>query len=84
MATAAEKERAKKGIRARQDAIKFILEKYADEFQVKLEENRLALGLPRRANAEPPEVLERKLHDAEERAERLRRDLELAQQDAKR
>lgn len=82
MPTEEERERAKKGIRARQDAIKTLIDRYAEEFQGLVESNRVALGLPRRPNMETPQQLEAKLRAAEERAAKLRRELELAQRDA--
>ena len=73
--------RAKLGIKARQDAVKFILDKYHDEFVSKHEANRVAAGLPRTTQGDSPEDLRAKLRKAEERAEQYRRRLEMAEAD---
>jgi len=73
--------RAKLGIRARQDAVAFILEKYNDEFVKRHEENRVKAGLPRTTQGDSPEDLRAKLRKAEERAEQYRRRLEMAEAD---
>lgn len=73
--------KAKRGIRARQDAVTFILEKYKDEFVRVHEENRVKAGLPRQTQGDSPDDLRAKLRKAEERAEAYRRRLEAAEAD---
>lgn len=74
-------EKAKLAIRALNEARRQRESEYEKEhpgrFQELIERNRIELGLPPRPRGDSPEELRDKLRRAEERAERLRHELEL-------
>ena len=84
MANATDNSKAKLGIRARQDAIRWLREKYADEFNKKVEDNRIALGLARRPNTKPVEQIEAELERQKERLKKKEEELKLARAEARR
>ena len=74
MASPVEKDKAKKGIKARQDAMKTLIERHQDEFDDLHARNRVALGLSPRSAGPSREQLERQ----RERLEKWQRELDLA------
>lgn len=72
--TKADREKAKKGIRARQDAIKTLLERHREEFDTLHISNRIALGLPPTTQAPTAEKLAERIRKQEEK---LAKDREL-------
>lgn len=77
MPTEEERNRAKKGIKARQDAIKALIANHQDEFDRIHAANRVAAGLPRRSAGPTVEVIEGRLKKAQEQMEKWQRELEL-------
>ena len=73
-----EKDKAKKGIKARQDAIKTLIEKYQSEFDELHTRNRVALGLSPRSTGPTKEQLEERVKRTRERLEKWERELRLA------
>jgi hypothetical protein len=78
MATAAEKDRAKKGIKARQDALSTLISNHQAEFDELVTRNRLAVGLPARPQGPTPEQIKAKIERAEQQMEKWREELRLA------
>jgi hypothetical protein len=78
MATAAEKDRAKKGIKARQDALETLISNHQAEFDELVTRNRLALGLPARPQGATPEQIQAKIERAEKQMQKWREELRLA------
>lgn len=78
MPTEEERLRAKKGIRARQDAIKSLIEAHQAEFDELVRKNRVALGLSPHPSGLSPKQVEEKLQKARERVRKLEDDLRLA------
>lgn len=76
VSTLTDQEKASLGIKARNDAKAELIKRHADEFQELVERNRVELGLPRKPQGDGPEQIAEKLRKAEERAERLRQELE--------
>lgn len=68
MPSNADRDKAKRGIKARQDAIKSLVTSHQEEFDELHAKNRVALGLPPRASGPTREQLE-------ERIERRRKEL---------
>jgi len=69
VATNQDKDKAKKGIKARQDAIASLIANHQDEFDELHRKNRVALGLPLRSQGPTKQQLE-------ERIERRKKELE--------
>lgn len=78
MPSAAEKDKAKKGIKARQDAIKTLIERHQTEFDELHAKNRVSLGLSPRSAGPSREALEERIRKQEERLAKWRRELDLA------
>ena len=78
MASPEEKDRAKKGIKARQDAIKTLIERHQTEFDEIHVRNRIALGLSPRSAGPNREQLEERIKRQKERLEKWQRELDLA------
>ena len=78
MASPEEKDRAKKGIKARQDAIKTLIERHRGEFDDLHARNRVEAGLPPRSAGPSREVLEERIRRQKERLEKWQRELDLA------
>jgi hypothetical protein len=75
MPTPAEKDRAKKGIKARQDALKTLITNHQAEFDELVANNRIAAGLPRRPSGPSQEQLQQRVQRAEEQLEKWRQEL---------
>jgi hypothetical protein len=75
MSTAADKDKAKRGIKARQDALKTLIGNHREEFEALVERNRLSLGLSRRPQGASDEVLEARIKRAREQMEKWEREL---------
>lgn len=78
MASPEEKDKAKKGIKARQDAVKTLIERHQTEFDELHARNRVALGLSPRSAGPSREELEDRIKRQEQRLEKWRRELDLA------
>lgn len=74
----ATKTKAQLGIQARQEAVKTLIERHQEEFDELHERNRVALGLPLRAQGPTAEELRDRIRRQEERLERWKRELERA------
>jgi hypothetical protein len=68
-------EKAKAGIKARQDAIHWLIDAHRDAFDQRVADNRVALGLPARPAGDSPDQIAAKLKRAEDRADKLRAEL---------
>lgn len=75
----AERDRAKKGIRARQDAISTLIERHRDEFDELHMKNRVAAGLPPRTAGPSLEKLEERIKRQREQLARWEDQLRAAQ-----
>lgn len=73
--------KAKLGIKARQDALRSLIKNHQEEFDTMVEENRVSLGLSRRATNETPDEIRAKFERAQQRAEKYRLMLEEAEAD---
>lgn len=71
-------ERQRKGVQARRDAVATLIKTHQDEFDELVAKNRVALGLPPRANGPTKDELEERIRKQEERLEKLKRELRLA------
>lgn len=80
-ATTRNTQKAKAGIRARQDAVRQLIIENQARFDQMVEENRVRLGLPRKATSETPEELRAKLERARKRAEKYEDMLRRAEAD---
>lgn len=78
MATGEEKDKAKRGIKARQDAIRTLIERHQTEFDELHARNRVALGLSPRSAGPSREELEERIRRQEKKLEKWRRELNLA------
>ena len=78
MASPEEKDKAKRGIKARQDAIKTLIERHQTEFDDLHARNRVAAGLSPRSAGPSREVLEERIKRQEERLAKWRQELDLA------
>lgn len=78
MASTDERDKAKKGIKARQDAIKTLIERHQTEFDEMHARNRVALGLSPRSSGPSREKLRERIKRQEERLEKWRHELDLA------
>lgn len=78
MPTKADKDKAKRGIKARQDAIATLIKNHRDEFDRLVAANRLELGLSPRASGPSREQLQERIRKQEERLEKWRAELRLA------
>lgn len=78
MPTTAERDKAKKGIRARQDAIKTLIERHQDEFDELHAKNRVAAGLSPRSAGPSKEQLEERIRKQRERLEKWEAELKQA------
>ncbi len=67
MPTTAERDKAKRGIRARQDAIRALIEAHQEEFDMMHTRNRVALGLSPRSAGPSKEQLEERIRKTRER-----------------
>lgn len=63
--------RQRLGKQARDAAVLFILDKYREEFELRVQKERVERGLPRTANQPSPEHLEEQLKKAKERTAAL-------------
>lgn len=77
MPTTAERDRAKKGIKARQDAIKALIANHQAEFDELHSKNRIAAGLPMRSSGPTAEELEERIRRQRERLAKWEADLRL-------
>jgi hypothetical protein len=78
MTSPEEKDKAKKGIKARQDAVKTLIERHQPEFDELHARNRVALGLSPRSAGPSREELEKRIKRHEERLAKWRQELDLA------
>ena len=78
MSPGEERDKAKRGIKARQDAIKTLIERYQSEFDELHARNRVALGLSPRSAGPTRRELEERIKRQTERLEKWQRELELA------
>lgn len=78
MASPEEKDRAKKGIKARQDAIRTLIERHKTEFDELHASNRVAAGLSPRSAGPTKEQLEERVKKTREKLEKWERELNLA------
>ena len=78
MPTTDERDRAKKGIKARQDAIKTLIANHQDEFNELHRKNRVAAGLPPRSSGPTKAELQERIRKQEEKLAKWREELELA------
>lgn len=78
MAPTVDKDKAKKGIKARQDAIKTLIERHQTEFDQLHASNRVALGLSPRSAGPSRAQLEERIKRQEERLAKWRQELDLA------
>lgn len=78
MPTEEEKDRAKKGIRARQDAVAELIRRHQEEFDGLHRSNRIALGLSPRPSGPTPEQLRKRQERLEAQLEKVRRELSQA------
>lgn len=78
MASPEEKDRAKRGIKARQDAIKTLIERHQTEFEELHAGNRVAAGLSPRSAGPTKAQLEERVKRTREKLERWQRELDLA------
>lgn len=77
MASTEEKDKAKKGIKARQDAIKTLIANHQEEFDDLHQKNRIALGLPLRSSGPTRQELEERVRKQRERLEKWEAELKL-------
>lgn len=78
MPSEADKDKARRGIKARQDAIATLIANHQGEFDELVTKNRVALGLPPRASGPSREALEERIRKQRERLERWEAELRLA------
>lgn len=78
MASTEEKDKARKGIKARQDAIKTLIERHQPEFEELHARNRVALGLSPRSAGPSREQLQERIKRQEQKLAKWRQELELA------
>lgn len=71
----ADRDKAKKGIRARQDAVKALIEKYQQEFDEMHVANRMGLGLPPQSSGPSREKREQQIKAAKERIAKWEQEL---------
>lgn len=79
MPTATNTNKARKGIKARQDAIKTLIANHQDEFNELHARNRVAAGLSPRSAGPSKKQLEERIKRQRERLEKWERELSLAQ-----
>jgi hypothetical protein len=72
------KDKAKRGIKARQDALATLIANHQAEFDELHARNRVELGLSLRSNGPSREQLEERIRKQEERLEKWRQELRLA------
>jgi hypothetical protein len=75
--TTAERDRAKKGIKARQDAIKTLIANHQVEFDELHAKNRIAAGLSPRSAGPTKQELEERIRRQKERLEKWEAELQL-------
>jgi hypothetical protein len=75
---AAANDKARKGIKARQDAIKALIVNHQDEFDAIHAKNRVALGLSPRSAGPSTKELEERIKKQEERLAKWKQELELS------
>lgn len=75
MPTTAEKDRAKKGIKARQDALATLIANHQEEFDELHRKNRVAAGLPLRSSGPTRAQLEERIRKQEERLAKWKQEL---------
>lgn len=78
MASIDEKERTKRGIKARQDALRTLIANHQDEFDELHRKNRVALGLPLRSSGPTKAELEERIRKQREKLEKWEEELRLA------
>jgi hypothetical protein len=76
MTTPDESDRAKRGIRARQEAIRALIANHQAEFDEMHQKNRVDLGLPLRAQGPTVEQLKERIKRQEEKLEKWREELQ--------
>lgn len=79
MPTATDRNKAKKGIKARQDALKTLVANHQQEFDELHAKNRVALGLSPRAAGPSKKELEERIRRQEERLAKWKQELQLTQ-----
>lgn len=77
-ATEEEKERLRRGIKARQDAVNTLMERHRAEFDELHAANRVAAGLSARSAGPSKEQLAERIRKQEEKLEKWKRELQLA------
>jgi len=78
MPSTADRDKAKRGIRARQDAIATLIANHQAEFDEEHAKNRVALGLPPRPNGPTKEQLEERVRKQRERLVKWEEELRMA------
>ena len=76
MPTADERDRAKKGIKARHDAVTTLIANHREEFDEMVKNNRLALGLPAKPSGPTADEIKAKIARAEQQLRKWRQDLD--------
>lgn len=79
MSTADQKDKAKKGIKARQDALATLIERHREEFDQLHAQNRVDLGLSPRSAGPTRDELEERIRKQEERLAKWRAELHLTE-----
>lgn len=77
--TREQRDRASKGIRARQEAIATLIQNHQEEFDRLHAQNRVAQGLPPRSSGASAEELAERIRKHEERVEKWKAELALVQ-----
>ena len=77
--TADQKDKARKGIKARQDALTTLIANHQEEFDDLHAKNRIALGLSLRSSGPTREQLEERIRRQREKLEKWEAELRLAQ-----
>lgn len=78
MATNVDRDKAKRGIKARQDAIATLIANHQAEFDEMHAKNRIALGLPPRSSGPTRQQLEERIQKQREKLEKWEAELRLA------
>jgi hypothetical protein len=76
MASLDEKDKAKRGIKARQDAVKTLIERHQPEFDELHVRNRVALGLSPRSAGPSVEKRKEQIQRLKERLEKWQREID--------
>lgn len=78
MTTADDRDKAKRGIKARQDAVKTLIERHQEEFDELHLKNRISLGLPPHSSGPSRQELEERIRKQKERLEKWEAELRLS------